>query len=103
MSGDILRLLGAPAHEGDSAPHRFAAERVYQVIVYLACKQDWVQRGVLAALFYGEHPEEAALRKLRKLLLRHARSIGTLIAGISLMPRARLADVLERFPRAWHW
>lgn len=27
----------------------------------------------------------------------------TLIAGISLVPRARLADVLERFPRVWHW
>lgn len=66
----ILRLLGAPAFEGDGAPHRFAAERVYQVIAYLACKQDWVQRGVLAALFYGEHPEEAARRNLRKLLLR---------------------------------
>jgi predicted ATPase/DNA-binding SARP family transcriptional activator len=66
----ILRLLGAPAFEGDTAAHRFAAERVYQVIAYLACKQDWVQRGVLAALFYGEHPEEAARRNLRKLLLR---------------------------------
>lgn len=70
MSGRILRLLGAPAFEDDAAPHRFATERVYQVIAYLACKQDWVQRGVLAALFYGEHPEEAARRNLRKLLLR---------------------------------
>lgn len=26
-----------------------------------------------------------------------------LIVGISLVPRARLADVLERFPRVWHW
>jgi sulfur transfer complex TusBCD TusB component (DsrH family) len=28
---------------------------------------------------------------------------GALIEGIALVPRARLADLLERFPRVWHW
>jgi intracellular sulfur oxidation DsrE/DsrF family protein len=33
------------------------------------------------------------------------RGIGkaALMAGIKLVPRAGLADVLERFPRIWHW
>src|SRR2546423_2819016 len=70
MSVRILRLFGAPAFEDGASAQRFAPERVFQVIGYLACKADWVHRGVLAALFYGDHPEEAARRNLRKLLLR---------------------------------
>ena len=70
MSAGILRLLGTPGFDDGAALHRFARERVYQVIAYLAYEGDWVQRGVLAALFYGEHSEPAARRNLRKLLLR---------------------------------
>jgi predicted ATPase len=70
MSGSLLRLLGAPVFEDETGALRFAPERVFQVIAYLAYRGDWVQRGALAALFYGDHPEEAARRNLRKLLLR---------------------------------
>jgi predicted ATPase/DNA-binding SARP family transcriptional activator len=70
MAAGTLRLLGAPAFEEGATVLRFAPERVFQVIAYLACKGDWVQRGVLAALLYGDLPEESARRNLRKLLLR---------------------------------
>jgi predicted ATPase len=81
MSAGILRLLGAPAFEDGTTAHRFARERVYQVIAYLAYEGDWIQRGVLAALFYGEHSEPAARRNLRKLLLR-ARSFDWCARGL---------------------
>jgi predicted ATPase/DNA-binding SARP family transcriptional activator len=70
MSNAILHLLGAPVFEHGAQEQRFNAERVYQVMAYLAYRSEWVARGALAALFYGDHPEESARRNLRKLLLR---------------------------------
>src|SRR5262245_30978492 len=70
MPAGILRLLGAPAFEDGAAVLRFAPERVFQVIAYLACTGDWVQRGVLAALLYGDLPEGAACCNRREMLLR---------------------------------
>ena len=63
-----LTLFGPPALDSESGGIPFAAERRYQLLVFLACRPDWVSRDQLTALFWGEHPAAAARRNLRGLL-----------------------------------
>jgi DNA-binding SARP family transcriptional activator len=46
------------------------------LIAYLACRQDWVRRDELAALFWPQHQAEAARSNLRKVLLMAVRIPG---------------------------
>jgi len=65
-----LRLLGAPAlvHAGGTLV--FAAERRFQLLALLAHRGEWVSRERLSAMFWPDHPAEAARRNLRKVVHR---------------------------------
>ncbi|MEO5882492.1 MAG: tetratricopeptide repeat protein [Caldimonas sp.] len=75
-----LRLLGAPAlaHEGGTLV--FAAERRFQLLALLAHRGEWVSRERLSALFWPDHPADAARRNLRKVLYR-LHELGTEVFG----------------------
>lgn len=63
-----LRLLGSPEVKTGTARISFSPERRYQLLAYLACQGEWVNRDNLAYLFWPDHNDEAAHRNLRKAL-----------------------------------
>lgn len=63
-----VHLLGAVELRGATAM-RFAPERRFRLLVYLAVQGQWVSRNELAALFWPDRTQEAARSNLRKLLL----------------------------------
>jgi predicted ATPase/DNA-binding SARP family transcriptional activator/tetratricopeptide (TPR) repeat protein len=65
-----LCLLGAPLIEHGGAAHLLPPERPMQMLAWLAAQTDWTSRERLAALFWPDHPPEAARRNVRKLLHR---------------------------------
>ncbi|WP_284618585.1 ATP-binding protein [Aquabacterium humicola] len=65
-----LILFGAPAVAGDAGPQTLPSERRSQLLVFLACRRDWVGRAELAALLWPELDNAAALANLRKTLHR---------------------------------
>jgi DNA-binding SARP family transcriptional activator len=63
-----LKVLGHPVLRTAAQEHPLRAERRHQLLAYLACRDGWVPRAELAALFWEDHPTEAARRNLRRLL-----------------------------------
>jgi DNA-binding SARP family transcriptional activator len=63
-----LYLLGQMLLDhGDSAT-LLTADRAHQVLLYLACQETWLDRGLAADVFWPGHSREGALRNLRKAL-----------------------------------
>jgi DNA-binding SARP family transcriptional activator len=69
MQRPFVRLLGETAIDLKQ-PHRFIADRRYQVLAYLAHAGTWVSRDKIAALFYGDTNQSAARSNLRKILFK---------------------------------
>jgi DNA-binding SARP family transcriptional activator/predicted transcriptional regulator len=69
MQRPFVRLLGEPSVTLGQ-PHRFIADRRYQVLVYLAHAGTWVSRDKIAALFYGDTNQSAARSNFRKILFK---------------------------------
>ena len=65
-----LCLLGPPALVHANGTLVFAAERRFQLLALLAHRGEWVSRERLSALFWPDHPADAARRNLRKVLHR---------------------------------
>jgi predicted ATPase/DNA-binding SARP family transcriptional activator/Tfp pilus assembly protein PilF len=68
MSQTRLLLLGPPVCERAGSETPFPAERPYQLLVYLAARQEWIGRDQLAALFWPEQRNLEARRNLRRIL-----------------------------------
>jgi predicted ATPase/DNA-binding SARP family transcriptional activator len=66
MSVTNVRLLGT-VQAGNS---NFLADQRYQLLAYLAYKNDWVNRDELAYLFWSDTHNEIARRRLRQLIKR---------------------------------
>jgi len=66
--GPYFRVLGNPLVKAGLQEHPLGAERRHQLLAYLACRDGWVPRTELAALFWDSHTTEAARRNLRRLL-----------------------------------
>jgi len=66
-----LKLMGIPTLVGadGGAPTVFTAERPFQVLAYLAIRQNWVRRDELAALLWPDRDDAQARSNLRKVLL----------------------------------
>jgi DNA-binding SARP family transcriptional activator len=69
MHRPSVRLLGEPSILLEK-PHRFIADRRYQVLAYLAHAGTWVSRDKLALLFYGDTNQSAARSNFRKILFK---------------------------------
>lgn len=69
MSHRVL-LLGQPGLLDGPNYEPWPVERRFQMLSYLACAQDWVDRERLAALFWPDHEAQAARRNVRKVIHR---------------------------------
>jgi predicted ATPase/DNA-binding SARP family transcriptional activator len=63
-----LRLFGHPVLTTGSDEFPLSSERRFQLLAYLACRDAWIPREQLMALFWPGHPAEGARRNLRRLL-----------------------------------
>lgn len=78
-----LNLFGAPAVVREAGSVALPRERRSQMLVFLACRRDWVGRAELAALLWPELDSGAAHANLRKTLHRLPR------VGWSLEPESQ--------------
>lgn len=76
MTSKVL-LLGTPGVDRGNGFEPWPAERRFQLLAFLACLHDWIDRERLAALFWPEQASEAAFSNVRKAIHR-AREIGWL-------------------------
>jgi DNA-binding SARP family transcriptional activator len=65
-----ILLFGRPGIESEGGFAPFSLQRRFQLLVYLACARDWVDRERLAVLFWPDHSAEAARRNLRQVVHR---------------------------------
>ncbi|MBO1435928.1 AAA family ATPase [Meiothermus sp. CFH 77666] len=65
-----LYLLDEPHMRVGEVRHDLTPSRPVQLLVYLACRGEWVSREALAALFWPDSPEEEARHNLRVVLHR---------------------------------
>lgn len=65
-----LRLLGPPYAELDGRRLDFAIDKPALLLLYLACRGDWVGRETLAFLFWPDTDDKAARRNLRQMFFR---------------------------------
>ncbi len=65
-----LYLLDEPHVRVGDVRHDLTPSRPVQLLIYLACRGEWVGREALAALFWPDSPEEEARHNLRVVLHR---------------------------------
>jgi predicted ATPase/DNA-binding SARP family transcriptional activator len=96
-----LRLFGAPEVDQGGSFVPWPVERRFQLLAFLACRQDWVDRAQLAALFWPEQASEAAFTNMRKVVHR-TREIGWLAGFEASGTRVRwlVASDLTEFDAA---
>ncbi len=70
MATRRLYILGDVRAQVEAAWIPFANDRRHQLLAYLGFRRDWVGREQLAHLFWGDLPDKAARRNLRKLLFK---------------------------------
>ncbi len=73
MQGFRLRLFGTPALLQTSGAEPLLPERLTQLAVVLAARDDWITRDHVVTLLWPELDDESARRNLRKLLFRARR------------------------------
>ncbi len=103
---DTLFLLGAPHLHVEARDEAWPLDRPRQLLTYLACRAEWVDRTHLQFLLWPNHAPDAARVSFRQLLAR-ARALG--VAGLEVeRQRLRLGirtDVaaFEEAVRAERW
>jgi predicted ATPase/DNA-binding SARP family transcriptional activator len=70
MGALYAQLLGPPKVRAGTTWIPLAASKHHQLLAYLAYQADWVSRAQLAGLFWGDLPDTAARRNLRKTLFK---------------------------------
>ena len=70
MQGFRLRLFGTSALLQTSGAEPLLPERLTQLAVVLAARDDWITRDHVVTLLWPELDDESARRNLRKLLFR---------------------------------
>ncbi len=65
-----LYLLDEPHVRVGDMRHDLTPSRPVQLLIYLACRGEWVSREALAALFWPDSPEEEARHNLRVVMHR---------------------------------
>jgi len=89
-----LRLLGTPVAEAGGKHVEFRPERSYQLLAYLAARQDWVRRDELAHLFWPDQDNASARRNLR-FVLHSAKGLPAATGLASDRERVRFAPLTD--------
>jgi predicted ATPase/DNA-binding SARP family transcriptional activator len=63
-----VQLLGIPNVNLNGVSFAFLDDKRYQLLAYLACKNDWVSREVLSNLFWSDTDSASARKNLRHLI-----------------------------------
>ena len=97
-----LRLFGRPRVEVPADAGEPALGKAWALLLVLARRGEWVQRGELVYLFWPDHDEEQARANLRKLLSRNVAAM-PLAHGLEAEPsrlRWRVETDVQRFEEA---
>jgi DNA-binding SARP family transcriptional activator/tetratricopeptide (TPR) repeat protein len=76
MRPSAVRLFGRPEMDLDGRHTYFAAQRVDQLLAYLAFRAGWVTRDEVVFLFWSDRVDAMGRRNLRKLLYLARRAVG---------------------------
>jgi predicted ATPase/DNA-binding SARP family transcriptional activator len=68
VSGGNARLLGPPVVEIDGSRHELPVTKASAVLLYLACRGEWIDRDELLYVFYPDNAESPGRSNLRQLL-----------------------------------
>lgn len=95
----VLKLMGVPTLVGADGCTSivFTAERPFQVLVYLAVRQNWVRRDEIAALLWPDRDGAQARNNLRKVLLlaKRVSGVGTIEQHADLLRWTPETDLMR--------